>query len=75
MAHKQITAYRLTEEGLDSNYGPTEIMDTRDVERNVFYLLGEIEQAPGHGVFVSHHGSIYAMIHTDSFEIIPEDDF
>lgn len=75
MALKQITAYQLTKESLDSNYGPAEMMDKRDVEINVFYLIGEIEQAPGHGIFLSRRGTIYSMIHIDNFEMISEDDF
>lgn len=75
MTLKQITAYRLTKECLEIYDGPLGTMNMRDVETNVFYLIGEIEQAPGHGIFLSRRGTIYSMIHIDSFEMIPEDDF
>lgn len=73
MANKQIAAYRLTKEALNALDG---FYNKKYTDRDRFFLLGEIEQAPGHGVFIAlMGGEVLTMLHMSDFEKIPYDDF
>ncbi len=43
-------------------------------EKTRLIFLGEINQMPGHGVFVSFDGNVLTGLHVDSFSVVPEDE-
>ena len=59
---------RLTKECLDDK---PHWIDDKDIRYNVFYLWGEVSQAPGHICVMAQSGKMYLMQHTENFEIIP----
>ncbi len=46
------------------------IFDARDIKWNLFYMIGEIAQARGHCIVIGQSsGRVYAMLHSDNFEL------
>ncbi len=64
----KMTRIRLTKEALEDD--PFYI-DDEDIEHNMFYLLGEVSQAPTHICVIGQSGKNYTMLHSGNFEIIP----
>lgn len=46
-------------------------IEQSDLKWNMFYLIGEIAQAPGHIIVLGQSGKNYIMIHSSEFEVIP----